>query len=564
MKQQRKNSKQKNKSNKKIKKNNNVWMKLVGASATVVVLGAAYVGSCKVIGEDQVIWENTAVNGVVITDLTTKEAEEAVQEKFTQTYQDTALHITLDGQEYSIPVFSMLEIHPEEEIEKAYELGHGHWLTRGVDWVRKELGQQMQKEITVEPTVVAPELLDGLIESSGILGYNSTKESSYEMQEHTLVIHKGKAGKSADVEKLKESILQALEKKDFDTVIDCPYTEHAYGDLVIQDIAGEIQREVADAGFNKETEEVIPSQEGISMDIERAVEIYNQTAEGADAVIELTVTKPEISTEDMEANLFTTAIGDYSTNGGGTSNRRSNISLAVKAIHNKVLLPGETFSYNDTLGKRTKEKGYKEAGAYADGSVVQEVGGGICQVSSTLFAAVLETNLEIVQRRNHSMTVSYMPMGLDATVSWGGPDLKFKNNRKYPIKIAASYNGGKIYVEILGANETDTTTKVTTKATGDMSVDTYRNVYDASGALISEEKVCSSRYRPKTTPTPIPTPVPQTPPQDPATPPQDPATQPQDPATPPQDPATPPQDPATQPQDSPAPQEQAPLPAEGT
>ena len=80
MKQQRKNSKQKKKSNKKIKKNNNLWMKLVGASATVVVLSAAYVGSCKVIGEDQVIWENTAVNGVVITDLTTKEAEEAVQE----------------------------------------------------------------------------------------------------------------------------------------------------------------------------------------------------------------------------------------------------------------------------------------------------------------------------------------------------------------------------------------------------------------------------------------------------------------------------------------------------
>ncbi len=552
MKQNKKRNQKRNKRRNK-KNTKNLWMGIMGASVTLVILGASYVGACKMIGEDQVIWENTAVNGVAITDLTTQEAEKAVQEKFTQTYQDTALHITLDGQEYSIPVFSMLGIHPEEEIEKAYELGHGHWLTRGIDWARKGFGQQMQKEITVEPSVTYPELLDELIENSGILNYNSMKESSYEIQDYNLVIHKGKTGKSADLEKLKESILQALEKRDFDTVIDCPYTEHAYGDLVIQEIAQEIQKEVSNAGFDKEANEVIPSQEGISIDTDRAVEIYNQTAEGADAVIELIVTKPEISTEDMKANLFTTAIGNYSTNGGGTSNRRSNISLAVKAIDNKVLLPGETFSYNDTLGKRTTEKGYKEAGAYSDGSVVQEVGGGICQVSSTLFAAVLETNLEIVQRRNHSMTVSYMPMGLDATVSWGGPDLKFKNNRKYPIKISASYNGGKIYVEILGANETDTTTKVSTKATGDMSVDTYRSIYDASGALISEEKVCSSKYRPKATPTPTPPPIPETPAEGQ---PQDPATQPQDPAAPPEEPSTPPADPAV-------PQEQAP-PVEGT
>lgn len=552
MKQNKKRNQKRNKRRNK-KNTKNLWMGIMGASVTLVILGASYVGACKMIGEDQVIWENTAVNGVAITDLTTQEAEKAVQEKFTQTYQDTALHITLDGQEYSIPVFSMLGIHPEEEIEKAYELGHGHWLTRGIDWVRKGFGQQMQKEITVEPSVTYPELLDELIENSGILNYNSMKESSYEIQDYNLVIHKGKTGKSADLERLKESILQALEKRDFDTVIDCPYTEHAYGDLVIQEIAQEIQKEVSNAGFDKEANEVIPSQEGISIDTDRAVEIYNQTAEGADAVIELIVTKPEISTEDMKANLFTTAIGNYSTNGGGTSNRRSNISLAVKAIDNKVLLPGETFSYNDTLGKRTTEKGYKEAGAYSDGSVVQEVGGGICQVSSTLFAAVLETNLEIVQRRNHSMTVSYMPMGLDATVSWGGPDLKFKNNRKYPIKISASYNGGKIYVEILGANETDTTTKVSTKATGDMSVDTYRSIYDASGALISEEKVCSSKYRPKATPTPTPPPIPETSAEGQ---PQDPATQPQDPAAPPEEPSTPPADPAV-------PQEQAP-PVEGT
>ena len=116
-----------------------------------------------------------------------------------------------------------------------------------------------------------------------------------------------------------------------------------------------------------------------------------------------------------------------------------------------ILLPGETFSYNDVLGERTADKGYQPAGAYSDGEVVEQLGGGICQVSSTLFAAVLHTDLEIITRANHSMPVSYLPMGMDATVSWGGPEFKFKNNFAYPIKISASYSGGTITFKILGA-----------------------------------------------------------------------------------------------------------------
>ena len=116
-------------------------------------------------------------------------------------------------------------------------------------------------------------------------------------------------------------------------------------------------------------------------------------------------------------------------------------------------MPGETFSYNQTVGERTIAEGYKEAGAYAGGRVVQDVGGGICQTSSTLYNAALLANLEIVDRSNHQFLTSYVPAGRDATVSWGGIDFKFKNNRTYPIKIEASAKNGVCTMSIVGIKE---------------------------------------------------------------------------------------------------------------
>ena len=116
-------------------------------------------------------------------------------------------------------------------------------------------------------------------------------------------------------------------------------------------------------------------------------------------------------------------------------------------------MPGESFSYNGKLGNTTKEKGYKEGGAYVGGKVVQAYGGGICQVSTTLYNAVLYANLEIVERHNHSYAVNYVPAGRDATVAYGGKDFKFKNNRSYPVKIVANAKNGVVSVSIAGIKE---------------------------------------------------------------------------------------------------------------
>src|SRR5699024_6531690 len=141
----------------------------------------------------------------------------------------------------------------------------------------------------------------------------------------------------------------------------------------------------------------------------------------------------------LEQNLFKDVLGSYTTNVSGTAVRKKNVRLSGEKCNNIILLPGEEFSYNNTVGKRTKENGFGEAAAYLNGETVQEVGGGICQTSSTLYNAVLLSNLEVTERTNHTYVSGYVPIGRDATVSWGGPDFKFKNDKEYPIKIVMSY-----------------------------------------------------------------------------------------------------------------------------
>lgn len=142
-------------------------------------------------------------------------------------------------------------------------------------------------------------------------------------------------------------------------------------------------------------------------------------------------------------------IGQYATYfNASNSNRAHNIKLASQAINNYVVLPGEIFSFNKVVGKRTKEKGYLQAPIIVRGELSEGIGGGICQVSSTLFNAVDKAGLHILQRYSHSRHVAYVPSGRDATVSWYGPDFVFQNKYAYPILIRAIASNGSMYVTV--------------------------------------------------------------------------------------------------------------------
>ena len=142
----------------------------------------------------------------------------------------------------------------------------------------------------------------------------------------------------------------------------------------------------------------------------------------------------------------------FNSYGGSTANRCANVARAASLINGKVIAPGDVFSFNDTVGHRTIENGFSTAKEYVDGKSVDGIGGGTCQVSSTLYSAVLYADLSIVERLNHMMTVGYIPLGQDATVSDGGVDFKFKNNTDYPIKVSAYTSGATITVSIIGTD----------------------------------------------------------------------------------------------------------------
>lgn len=157
------------------------------------------------------------------------------------------------------------------------------------------------------------------------------------------------------------------------------------------------------------------------------------------------ITKAQLSKIDGVLASFST---DYSTS---TEARANNIAIATKACNGKIVMPGDTFSYNATLGERTYEKGYKEAPIYKNNEVVDDVGGGICQVSTTLYRAAMRANLKVVERHNHSFKATYSPLGLDATVTWGYLDYKFKNTYDFPIYIEGVTSGRTVSFNIYGS-----------------------------------------------------------------------------------------------------------------
>ena len=281
------------------------------------------------------------------------------------------------------------------------------------------------------------------------------KQYSYEIDGNNLIITAGKKGYIIKSDVLKDLIIKKLTSSNYNTdSIEIPAEESEPSSIDIDKIHSEIYKEAQDAYYTTNPYAVYPSQTGLdfNISIEEAKQIIATSSETY--TIPLKTLYPEVTTNDIGTEAFPDLLATYTTSyATSNSNRSTNIALAAKKINGTVLMPGEEFSFNGTVGKRTTAAGFKVAGVYSNGQVTSDVGGGICQVSSTLYNSVLKANLEITNRVNHTFTVAYVPIGLDATVSWGAPDFKFKNSRSYPVKIVATTANKKITVSIYGLKE---------------------------------------------------------------------------------------------------------------
>jgi vancomycin resistance protein YoaR len=217
-----------------------------------------------------------------------------------------------------------------------------------------------------------------------------------------------------------------------------------------------------------------------------------------DKVIRVPLEQAPKKIPDEEIDKITEVVAKYRTTfDGGNYSRSSNIRTAAKSIDGTILMPGEKIDFNGTVGERTTRRGYKVAGVYKDGRPDVGVGGGICQVSTTLYNACLFANLKIVERTNHSLPVHYVPLGRDATVNWGAQNLIVQNNYPTPISIAAVTTGGSITFLVLGKKEPGQEVKITSSGVyyhrSGKSVSTRRVVYKG-GKQVSTEKLGTSSY----------------------------------------------------------------------
>lgn len=278
-------------------------------------------------------------------------------------------------------------------------------------------------------------------------------EPDYYAENDKLIITPGQEGIKISVDNLINRIKNTLKTASSNQqYIEIPMDNVWPDKIDIEKIHDEIYKEVQDAYLTENPITIHPEVEGVDFDIEEAKKILENDSEQYE--IPLKITKPNVTMEQIGAEAFPNKISFYSTRyDGGDVNRSTNLELACEKINDVIVLPGETFSYNKTLGERSKAAGYKTAKVYENGEVVDGIGGGICQISSTLYNAVLKANLEIVERRNHQFITSYVEEGRDATVAYGVTDFKFKNSRKYAIKIKASASNGVATIEIFGIKE---------------------------------------------------------------------------------------------------------------
>jgi len=468
------------------------------------------------------IYPNVTVNNVEVGGMTVPEAEDAlsaaesrdVEKSIDVTFRDNST-AEITAREAGLSIVAA------EAAELAYDYGRGDGIfSNALAYFKCLIGMgAVELEGQVGRTIDEQALRAAVKEVAEIHTFERT-DPSYEIVEKDLVMTKGFYGLTVDADALYDTVSAAMLGGDFSEIFwDAELIEPV--DLDLQAVYDEICREPKDSVYDTAAGDVTEEEQGISFDLEEAQVQLDRIAEGQQALVPLIYTEPGITAEYLRTVLFSSKLAAKSTELTSSANRNTNIGLAANAINGTVLNPGEQFSFNDVVGQRTEAKGYTAAGAYANGQSVTEVGGGICQVSSTIYYCVLMSNLEVVTRLPHMFTVSYLPLGMDATVSWGGPEFVFQNNTDYPIKITTWREGLRLYVEIYGTKTNDytyelgsattstisydtvyeddssmpvgTTSVVTSGRTG-YKVETYRYTYDSSGTLINTEHINSSTY----------------------------------------------------------------------
>ena len=233
-------------------------------------------------------------------------------------------------------------------------------------------------------------------------------------------------------------------------VISCSLPETPQNVAELRELLRSIQTPVLSAMYDPETKSITDSSVGVDFNFGDALSRLNAAESGTSVTIDLARTVPEITHNYLSSFLFRDLIGSTVTRVSGTEDRLTNVILASKAVDGYILQPGEEFSFNKVVGRRTAAAGYRPGPMLSGGQTIIAIGGGICQVSSSIYSAIMDTDILVTERYPHGRPVDYLPVGRDATVSWGSLDFKYVNNTGRPLRIDASVHERTLTVQIFG------------------------------------------------------------------------------------------------------------------
>ena len=386
----------------------------------------------------------------------------------------------------------------EEAVNMAYNIGK----TGNIFQKNLEVLETLFSRVNINPgfSIDEEQLKKDLQDISAKLP-DKVIESSCYIDGNSLIITKGKSGKSIKIDDSANYITKEINNLNVQNNPLELITEEAYPNQIDLDaVYDEVHKEPVNAYYSQNPYVVHPSENGMDFAISLNDAKNLLQEEKDEYVIPLKVLYPSVTTNMIGTEAFPDLLSEFSTKyAASNKNRTTNLILASKKINGTVLMPGETFSYNKVVGKRTIAAGYKEAPIYVSGRVEDGLGGGICQITTTLYNAVLYANLDIVERSNHQFVPSYAGPSRDATVVYGAIDFKFKNNRDYPIKITCSVSGGIANFKIWGLkSDNDYEVQITSRTTGKTSTAIYSEAYKIlkkNGAVVSTTLLSKDTYK---------------------------------------------------------------------
>lgn len=417
-------------------------------------------------------WQNVYIGvkccGVSVSNMKAEEVVAAIRDKVPEDGSDNKIKLSFDGHECEIALKDF-EVHYDisQTADEVLQYGRdGNVFKRMKDvFVALFGGYDHPASFSYNADLLSSKI-DEDLEGIG----TPVVEHTYKIEDGKFYIINGTPGDMPNKKTISDEILKTVGLLEFGKKLAFEKETREPEDIDVDALHSQLSGEVKNATYELSAGgvTVVPHRYKVEFDKGEAKKIISKNkGAGKKYSIPATVTEPDFLEEDAKERLFSQTLGEHQSkyNQGDTS-RSSNVALAAKLVNGTIIMPGGEFSYNTVVGKRTAEAGFKVAHVYMNNEVVDGIGGGICQVSSTLYCAVLYSNLQVTERVNHQLAVSYVPLGQDATVDYGNIDFRFKNNTAYPIKIVTEASGGVMYARIEGYRDVKETVTIENKRVG--------------------------------------------------------------------------------------------------